>query len=77
MFCFFANDLALHDESEEDLRMMMRNLVEVCKTKVLKVSADKSDKNGVGRMFRSLSTGDLYRTNWAQMEWIVTGNCRV
>ena len=44
MFCFFANDLALHDESEEDLRMMMRNLVEVCKTKVLKVSADKSDK---------------------------------
>ena len=38
----YANDLALCGESEEDLKVMMRNFVEVCRRKGLKVNADET-----------------------------------
>ena len=38
----YADDLVLCDESEEDLRVMVRWFTEVCRRRGLKVNADKS-----------------------------------
>ena len=38
----YADDLVLCGESEEDLRVMVGRLAEVCKRRVLKVNAGKS-----------------------------------
>ena len=38
----YADDLVLYGESEEDLRVMVGQFFEVCRTRRLKVSADKS-----------------------------------
>ena len=38
---FYAGDLVMCDESEKDLRAMVRLFVEVCRRRVLKVNADE------------------------------------
>ena len=38
----YTDDLVLYGESEEDLRVMVRRFVEVCRRRGLKVNAGKS-----------------------------------
>ena len=39
---FYADDFILSDKSEEELRVMVRQFAEVCRSKGLKINADKS-----------------------------------
>ena len=44
----YVDDLVLCGKSEEDLKVMVKWFVEVCRRKVLKVSADESEEMVLG-----------------------------